>query len=240
MKLDFAIALCAALGFHAGALWLVPGADHESPAATEIEVGLESGQGVAGEPVPEELAAPPLPVPQPVTEKAFTPVQPETSPANVVEDAATVKPGPPLEHPPPSKSSATLMEQPLAAPAASPATAPVKKPAAKATTKASSVSSHSRGVSPGSSVTTARYRFRAPLRYPASALRQHAGGLAILGIELDAAGRVARITVRQSTGHADLDAAAVECARRSRYEPYRVNGIAQPCRVDAPFRFEAQ
>ncbi|MEI6535913.1 MAG: energy transducer TonB, partial [Verrucomicrobiaceae bacterium] len=88
-------------------------------------------------------------------------------------------------------------------------------------------------------VSSVRYRERASLSYPVSALRQKIGGTVVLLVEIDTTGHATSVTVRQSSGQPDLNAAAIRCARQSTYEPYRVNGIARPCRVEAPFEFKA-
>ncbi len=86
--------------------------------------------------------------------------------------------------------------------------------------------------------TSAQYRFRAPLHYPATALRKNIGGRIILSIAINENGNATDVQVKLSSGNSALDDAAISCARASRYEPPRVNGLPQSCQVDAPFDFK--
>ena len=250
MKAEILISLISAVSLHAG-LFCIGGGHRDLPhSATEIEIGLEAGDEAAAtgvvdepsspvepptsetveaqqvlppEPPPEPIAPTPAPSEAPAPEPAdHPPVTPE--PAPVVQPQAIAKADPLPVKPVPNRSSTKVIKA-----TASKKTGNAGKPSGLAS---------SGGIGRGSNISSARYRFRAPLRYPASALAQHAGGTVVLVIEINDAGRAVDVVVRQSSGHRDLDASAVQCALASRYEPYRVNGQAEPCSVVAPFRFE--
>ena len=246
MKAEILISLISAVSLHAG-LFCIGGGHRDLPhSATEIEIGLEAGDeapatGLVDEPAPsvdssvtETVEAQPILPPVPPPELAAPAPAPTEAPA---QEPAPSPPTPPAEPPPVQQAAA---EPKPVTPAPKPAPQPrktakvsVSRNAGKPSGKASAGDSGR-----GSNISSARYRFRAPLRYPASALAQHAGGTVVLVIEINDAGRAVDVTVRQGSGHRDLDASAMQCAMASRYEPYRVNGQAEPCSVVAPFRFE--
>lgn len=66
----------------------------------------------------------------------------------------------------------------------------------------------------------------APPEYPAESRRRGAEGVVRLALRIDADGRVETAQVTQSSGHAELDRAAVDAARRWRFRPATQAGIA--------------
>lgn len=65
-------------------------------------------------------------------------------------------------------------------------------------------------------------------RYPESARKRGAEGSVTLLLEVSEKGKVAKATVVESSGHADLDAAAVSEAKRATFVPARADGKAVP------------
>lgn len=63
-----------------------------------------------------------------------------------------------------------------------------------------------------------------PPAYPADAIVRGLEGTVMLRLTIDASGRVADVEVVESSGHAELDEAAVEAVRKWRGEPARRNG----------------
>jgi len=61
-------------------------------------------------------------------------------------------------------------------------------------------------------------------QYPVSALRTATEGRVLLAFKITPQGSVEDITVRQSSGNPELDAAAVACASRWQYRPAMKNG----------------
>jgi len=75
------------------------------------------------------------------------------------------------------------------------------------------------------------------LRYPPRALRQRQQGRVLLEVHVDATGRVERVVVATSSGHAELDAAAREAVQRARFRPVLRNGLAEPAWGLVPIEF---
>lgn len=75
------------------------------------------------------------------------------------------------------------------------------------------------------------------LRYPPLALRQRQQGRVLLDVLVDADGRVQRIEIARSSGHAELDAAARDAVQRARFKPVLRDGIAQPAWGVVPIEF---
>jgi iron complex outermembrane receptor protein len=73
--------------------------------------------------------------------------------------------------------------------------------------------------------------------YPPSALatREHADVLLFLTVDLD--GHVSKVEVAKSSGHADLDEAAVVAARQWTFVPATRDGKAMESRIPLPFHF---
>jgi len=62
-------------------------------------------------------------------------------------------------------------------------------------------------------------RFRSPCAYPARALRNHVEGRTLIGYRGTPDGRVTDVTVLESSGDGELDAAAAACVGRWRFDP---------------------
>ena len=244
MKSETILCIITALGIHAGALTLHLPAGTQPP-VVEIEVGLESG----GEESAQEV-------------RVAETTEPEQPPKEEVKQADPVPPPPVISEAPKPQELPVPPETPADKPVEPPQPVPVaqtsppsppkpqeKAIAAAATGKKSENNQRSRGTTAarsagsgsgrgsGSSALAARYLFRAPLRYPSAEWSRRIGGVTLLTVEINESGRAVGVELKRSSGNASLDAAAIQCARQSRYEPVRINGLAQSCRVDAPFQF---
>ncbi len=73
--------------------------------------------------------------------------------------------------------------------------------------------------------------------YPVAATRRAAQGVVVVALSIDSNGRVAAATLHRSSGHADLDAAAMTAARRWKFQPARRGQRAVGITVLKPFRF---
>jgi protein TonB len=63
-------------------------------------------------------------------------------------------------------------------------------------------------------------------------------GTAVVVVAIQADGSVGEVRLRQSAGHAELDAAAVEAVKRWRFAPAQRRGVAvQFCCVEIPIAF---
>jgi len=78
---------------------------------------------------------------------------------------------------------------------------------------------------------------RPPPEYPAEAMRQHHEGIVLLQLTIDTNGLPREITVAQSSGFPELDAAAVASARQWRFRALRSDGGATTATARVPVRF---
>ncbi len=74
-------------------------------------------------------------------------------------------------------------------------------------------------------------------RYPRRAAREKRRGTVVLALRVNRSGQVTSATVKKSSGHADLDEAALVAARTWRFLPARRGGKAVEITVLKPFRF---
>ncbi|MHA1536024.1 MAG: energy transducer TonB, partial [Alphaproteobacteria bacterium] len=74
-------------------------------------------------------------------------------------------------------------------------------------------------------------------KYPQSARRRGAEGRAVLAVQVGTDGRARSVVLRQSSGHADLDAAALEAVRRWRFAPASRGGVGVEGLAIVPIRF---
>jgi len=59
----------------------------------------------------------------------------------------------------------------------------------------------------------------------------------VVRVLINARGRVEEATVQQSSGYQRLDKSALAAARKTRFIPYSVNGVAQAALADIPYNF---
>ena len=76
-----------------------------------------------------------------------------------------------------------------------------------------------------------------PPRYPPAALRSGITGTVILIISVDAQGNVTDVEVERSSRNRDLDRAAIQAARKWRFNPAQVDGVNSAGRVRVPVDF---
>ncbi len=73
--------------------------------------------------------------------------------------------------------------------------------------------------------------------YPRAARESGRQGRVLLRVLVDEAGLCAAVELAQSSGHADLDAAALEAVRQWRFTPARLQGQTVQAYVLVPVRF---
>ena len=73
--------------------------------------------------------------------------------------------------------------------------------------------------------------------YPVRARRAGQKGTVTLRVLIDTTGRPAEVSVQGSSGHAELDQAALEAVRAARFRPYLEGGIPQAVWVQVPINF---
>lgn len=82
---------------------------------------------------------------------------------------------------------------------------------------------------------------RASRDYPRSALRAHLQGNVVLAVEVDIHGRLSMVAIKQSSGHAQLDEAALAAARalgELPAPPEALHGQLRPIRVPINYRVQ--
>jgi protein TonB len=76
--------------------------------------------------------------------------------------------------------------------------------------------------------------------YPFAAVRQGAEGRVLLLAEVLPDGRAGRVSLEKSSGHALLDASAMNTVRSWRFTPARSNGLPTTQTVSIPIDFTLQ
>jgi protein TonB len=76
--------------------------------------------------------------------------------------------------------------------------------------------------------------------YPTRARRAGEQGTATIRVLVDVAGRPAQVSLAASSGHADLDQAALSAVRAAQFRPYVEGGLAQAVWVHVPIKFVLQ
>jgi periplasmic protein TonB len=146
------------------------------------------------------------------------------SPTKAVERPAA----PVAEWPSPSVAANS---PPSAAPAAPSASAP-----SKSTAETAMAPLPAGPVNLGSQLAVA-CPVRPPASYPEASRRAGDTGVVIVRVELSEAGRVDRATIAASSGHAELDRAALEAVRGWRCAPPKRSGQAVRAIAEQPFNF---
>ncbi|MEX2559183.1 MAG: energy transducer TonB, partial [Pirellulales bacterium] len=77
-----------------------------------------------------------------------------------------------------------------------------------------------------------------PPRYPAGDLAAGRQGVVLLRVGVSAEGTVRAVRVARSSGVRSLDVAALEAVEQWRFRPAQRGGVAVPCSVLVPIRFE--
>ena len=166
-------------------------------------------------PLPEQ-PKPPQPVPPkpaPPRPRSIEPPPPEHQ--HLVAEAPVVQPDEPVAYAPPPPASSAVAEAPPLAEAQPLPPQPVM-------------------LSGELSVSCPE---RAPPEYPTFAKRMNEQGKVVLRVELGEDGRVANATVKTSSGHQRLDAAALSAVKAWRCKPSVRNGVAVRAMAMQPFNF---
>ena len=219
MNREALISGVVALGCHALLLFGLRSGNGARPlpvADSEVEVSLvEAAPAAPAAPVAE--VAPP-----PAAEPAIEP------PAEVPPEPAP-EPRPSGTRPPAPRPFALRPPAPT-----------VPKPASPGSRGAAISGAGNSTVSANTGLGNAKPRYRSNPRpdYPAEARRLRQQGRVLLDVAVSAGGRPTSVSVKQSSGVAALDAAALAAVRRWTFEPARTAGIPVAARVEVPVRFD--
>lgn len=127
-----------------------------------------------------------------------------------------IKPPPPPEEPP------IVVDDPSPVDVQAPPPSPPSPPA-PATTIGSSVDPSSKRLNPP--------------KYPPTEARQGVGGTVVLVITIDGQGNVLDVAVEKSSRNRNLDRAAMDAARKWKFNPEMQNGVGVQSRVRVPVDF---
>ena len=86
----------------------------------------------------------------------------------------------------------------------------------------------------------AAYLRNPPPEYPPVARRRGEAGTVLLSVWVEADGRAGEVSVRQGSGSARLDRAALEAVRRWRFVPAKNGGVALASRIEVPIVFRLE
>jgi protein TonB len=79
-----------------------------------------------------------------------------------------------------------------------------------------------------------------PPTYPSSLLSKGIGGRVLVTCTVDADGRVTGTSIKQSSGHPDLDKAAVNAVNKWKFKPATKGGRKIKATCEVPFNFEVK
>ena len=152
---------------------------------------------------------------------------PATPPqAEQEDDDATrvviIEPPPPPPPPPPPEEPPVVFDDPSPVDTPAPPPAPPAPPQATPDI-AGSIDTSSKAMNPP--------------QYPPAALRAGIEGTVYLIVDVDANGNVTNVTVEKSSRNRDLDRAAMQAARKWRFNPAVINGQKAASRVRVPVDF---
>lgn len=82
------------------------------------------------------------------------------------------------------------------------------------------------------------YRKNPEPAYPLAARRRRQEGLVLLSVTVSAEGRATQVVVKQNSGVAVLDEAALRAVQDWEFEPARMGRKALPSEIEVPVRFQ--
>ncbi len=190
-------------------------------------------------PPPPPVSAPP-PIPPPVL-ATVTPPAPDPLPMR--EPEVDVKPtplAPEVSATQPAAAAASSPTLQAVAPAGAPVAVPEPAAAAGGTGTGAMASASGGSVArPTAGETSARpdYRRNPEPAYPLAARRRGQEGLVLLRVMVSIKGRAARVELKQSSGYALLDEAAIRAVREWEFEPARLGPLSVESEIEVPVRF---
>ena len=215
---------------------LVAGPPLESPQGSVPDEKMAEPLPIAPEPEPQPEPQPepppvpqPLPPPEPQPEpQPVPPPQPEPVPQPVPQPVPKPVPKPA----PPANRTESLPIRPRES-SARPPVSSVPKPGGGGSTSGNPQLS----TGGGAGNTKPRYRFNPQPSYPAESRQAHQEGRVLLVVDVNTDGNPTRVEIKQGSGFAALDLAALNAVRRWKFEPARKGGVSVEARVEVPVQF---
>lgn len=225
-------ALCAALATHAGLFFLLHAAGTGAPRPTEavpLAVELWPGGAMAGPGALALTAAAPAKTP-PARPAAARP-QPRAQPnaASAAAEPASIA----------DTSVDHAAEWPLSGATASPGAQAAQSSSGMQDEAGGAADGHVGGAAVAARYDAAYLR-NPPPEYPPVARRRGEAGTVLLSVWVEADGRAGEVSVRQGSGSARLDRAALEAVRRWRFVPAKNGGVALASRIEVPIIFRLE
>lgn len=81
---------------------------------------------------------------------------------------------------------------------------------------------------------------RMPPQYPSALLKKGIGGKVVVSCVVDMKGNITSSKIKQSSGHAELDKAALQAVQRWKFKPARRGGKPIQATCNIPFTFEVK
>jgi len=81
---------------------------------------------------------------------------------------------------------------------------------------------------------------RMPPQYPSALLKRGVGGKVVVTCVIDIKGNIVSSKIKQSSGHAELDKAALQAVGRWKFKPARRGGKPNQATCNIPFTFEVK
>lgn len=225
-------ALCAALATHAGLFFLLHAAGTGAPRPTEavpLAVELWPGGAMAGPGALALTAAAPAKTPpaRPAAARLLPRAQPNAAsaaaePANIADTS--------VDH---------AAEWPLSGATASPGAQAAQPSSGMQDGAGGAADGHVGGAAVAARYDAAYLR-NPPPEYPPVARRRGEAGTVLLSVWVEADGRAGEVSVRQGSGSARLDRAALDAVRRWRFVPAKNGGVALASRIEVPIIFRLE
>lgn len=212
------VLLAGVIFFHVGAGYALTQVEPTRLVVGDVapmEVSFVSAPQPPTPPQPE----PPTPEPPPELESMIQPPLPDLPPPTFPVPAPPPKPKPP----PPKPRQATPTAPPSEAPPQPSAAPPAQQAGPKTVTDAQ-----------------VGYLTRPSPIYPMRSKRMGEQGTVTVRVLVDPTGRPAQVALQKSSGHPDLDEAALSALRAARFRPFVDAGIAQAVWVVCPIGFALQ
>ena len=227
-----AAGLRRALATHAGLFFLLHAAGTGAPRPTEavpLAVELWPGGAMAGPGALALTAAAPAKTP-PARPAAARP-QPRAQPnaASAAAEPASIA-NTSLDH---------AAEWPLSGATASPGAQAVQSSSGMQDGAGGAADGHVGGAAVAARYDAAYLR-NPPPEYPPVARRRGEAGTVLLSVWGEADGRAGEVSVRQGSGSARLDRAALDAVRRWRFVPAKNGGVALASRIEVPIIFRLE